>query len=304
MDKKIKIIIAMVSLYFFWGTTYLAIRVAIETLPPFMMAGTRFLTAGTILYIIQRMKGARKPTLSEWKVSFVVGGLLLFVGNGLVTLAERDVPSGITSLVVATVPLWIMLISAFVRGGKKPSLGVVVGIVIGMMGIVLLVMSTSGLGGEIPLIGFGMLLIATLAWSIGSVYSKFKSHHESPFMATAMQMLAGGILLHLLSLITREAWSLDVADISMRSVLALMYLVAFGSLVGYNSYIWLLAHADPTWVATYAFVNPVVAVFLGWLILSEKVTGMTIVSAAVILAGVVLITFASNRINQNEKKSR
>jgi drug/metabolite transporter (DMT)-like permease len=290
-----KVIAAFAAVYVIWGSTYLAIRFAIETVPPFLMAAVRFLIAGAVLYLWVRMRGAARPSRQNWLAALIVGGLLLFVGNGAVVWSEQHVPSGIVSLLVATVPLWIVLLEWAAPGGRRPSRGVVAGIAMGFAGLGLLVGPDALSGhGVVPIAGALVLLVASVAWAAGSLLSPKLRLPKEPLLATAMEMLAGGVLLSGLSLATAEWREASVAALSTTSLLALLYLIVFGSLIGFTAYIWLLGASSPARVSTYAYVNPVVAVFLGWAIANEPISVRTLVAAAIIIFAVVLITAGQN----------
>lgn len=289
----LQVALALAAVYVIWGSTYLAMAIAIETLPPFWMAGARHAVAGAILYLFARSRGAARPSRVHWRSAAVIGGLLLLGGNGGVVWAEQRVDSGIAALLVSTVPLWMVLLEALRRGGSRPTGRVVLGLALGFAGLIVLVRPTGG--GGIDLIGAAALLIASLSWAWGSLQSRRVQLPESPLLATAMEMLAGGGLLLLAGLVSGEASRLDLAAVSLRSGLALGYLIAFGSLIGFTAYIWLLRVASPVLASTYAYVNPIVAVFLGWLVLSEPLTPQTLIAAPVIVAGVILITTARAR---------
>jgi drug/metabolite transporter (DMT)-like permease len=285
---------AFAAVYIIWGSTYLAIRITLETMPPFLMAGTRFLASGAILYLFARGRGAARPTAVHWRSAAITGFLLLVCGNGGVVWSEQLVPSGITSLLVTTVPLWMVLLHWLQHGGDRPSLGIALGIALGLAGVAFLVGpgQIAGSGGVNP-VGAGVLLFASIAWAIGSLYSRHAALPPSPFLAIGMEMLAGGALLTLLGVATGELKRVDVHAFSTASMLAWLYLTLFGALVGFTAYLWLMRVSTPARVSTYAFVNPVVAVFLGWIVLHEPVTPRTIIAAAMIVSAVALITLAS-----------
>ncbi|WP_379135349.1 EamA family transporter [Paenibacillus sp. sgz500958] len=284
-------LIALISLYIFWGGTYLGMKVAIETIPPFIMAGVRFLMAGTILYFVARIKGDPRPSRLEWRGAGIVGALLLLGGNGVVAWAEQRVPSAIASLLVATVPLWIIMFNWLGGSRKKPNTGVILGVVSGFLGIAVLVLHSGGSSDQgMDVVGILALLFASISWSIGSLYSRTAKLPDSPLLSTALQMIVGGILLIVLSLFLEDWSALHLSDISLRSYLAFGYLVLFGAIVGYTAYIWLLKNADPTWVSTYAFVNPMVAVALGWFIAGEQLPANSLISAVLIITAVIVIT--------------
>jgi drug/metabolite transporter (DMT)-like permease len=286
----LQVALALAAVYVIWGSTYLAMAMAIETIPPFLMAGARYLIAGGVLYLWVRKSGAPRPTRVHWRSALLIGGLLLLGGNGGVVWAEQKVPSGIAALLVSMVPLWMVLMDWLRPAGTRPNWKVLTGVALGFAGLLLLVRPTAGL--SIDPLGVAALLLATLSWAWGSLRSRSVELPASPLLATAMEMLGGGGLLLVAGLVTGETAGFHLAAVSMRSLLALGYLITFGALVGFTAYVWLLRVAPPALVGTYAYVNPIVAVFLGWLVLGEPLTGRTLVAAAVIISGVVLITLA------------
>jgi drug/metabolite transporter (DMT)-like permease len=293
---RTKLLLAFGALYTIWGSTYLAIRLAIETLPPFLMASARFLVSGVALYSYARLRGgAERPTRVEWRSAAIVGGLLLLGGNGGVVWAEQRVPSGLASLIVATVPLWMVLLDWARPGGRRPSLGVSAGLLLGTAGLVVLVGPGIFSGrGAVDGAGTLALLGSALAWAAGSVYSQHARLPSSPLLATGMEMLAGSVLLFAAALVAGQT-SVDVGAVSLRSWLALLYLILFGSLIGFTAYIWLLKVAPPARVSTYAYVNPVVAVLLGWAVLAEPLTPRTWAAAGIIIGAVAIITISKGR---------
>ena len=282
--------------YVLWGSTYLAIRIAIETMPPFLMAGLRFLIAGGIVYAWARWRGAARPARAHWRSAFIIGALLLMLSNGGVTWAEQFVPSGITSLLVCTVPLWMVVLDWLFFGGERPTPGVALGVVLGLAGVVVLIGPDEiAHGGGVDLAGAAVLLAAPVFWAVGSLWSRHATLPESPLLAIGMEMLGGGALLVLLGLLTGEAARVHPAAVSARSVAALLYLIVFGALIGFTAYLWLLRVTTAAKVSTHSFVNPVIAVFLGWAILGEPVTMRTILASVIIIAAVALITLTRVR---------
>jgi drug/metabolite transporter (DMT)-like permease len=285
------VFMAFAAVYVIWGSTYLAIRYAIQTLPPFLMSGTRFLVAGAILFTWSKLKGQR-TSLSEWRKALLIGALLLLFGNGGVTWSEKYVASGLAALLVALEPLWVVMLNwAITR--RRPSVKVLLGVLIGLAGVSLLVsgqFATGPSGSVMALVATGVILLAGLAWAGGSVFVNRHPVKVSTTMASGMQMLSGGGLLFLAGLTTGEVRQLHLDQASWSSIGALLYLIIFGSLVAFTAYSWLLKNVNPSQAATYAYVNPVVAVFLGWLIASEPLTLTTIVAAAIVIGSVVLIT--------------
>ncbi|MGB9975995.1 drug/metabolite exporter YedA [Thermovenabulum sp.] len=295
--KKFQVLIALFSVYLFWGGTYLGIKFAIETIPPFIMAGTRFLLAGLILYFWSLLSGYNNPTRKQWFSAGIIGTQLLFFGNGFVVLAEQLVPSGIAATIIATVPLWIILLEWLWKKQKSPNKGVILGIILGFAGILILVTNSSGTPDKnnINPLGVALLLFASFSWSLGSLSSRTVDQPRSPLLFTAMQMIVGGILLFLASILKGEWAHFNIFDLSFRSFLSLLYLIIFGSIVAYNAYIWLLKNADSALVSTYAFVNPIVAVFIGWLIAGEQLTVNTLIATIIIILSVIIITIFRNR---------
>jgi drug/metabolite transporter (DMT)-like permease len=292
--SALKLVAAFAILYVVWGSTYLAILFAIDTLPPFSMASVRFLIAGGVLYAWARTAGgSAAPTRPEWRAAAIVGVLLLCAGNGLVVWSETRVPSGVAALLVGTVPCWMVLVDWLRPGGVRPGTAVVMGLLLGLAGLFWLVGPDAILGGgRADLVGAAALVLASLSWAAGSIYSRHSAAPESPFIATAMQMLAGGAALGVLGLALGEPWRFDPGTFSLRSVAAVGYLIVFGSIVAFTAYVWLLRVSTPARVSTYAYVNPVVAVLLGWTFAGEALTVRMLVAAAVIVCGVALITLA------------
>lgn len=296
MGITLPIAAALAAVYVFWGGTYLAMKFAIETLPPFMMAGTRFITAGAILYIWQMAQGVESPQTIHWKNAGVVGGLLLLGGNGGVVWAEQIVPSGIAAIILAIVPLWMVLLAWLWQGGSRPRGMVIAGLLLGFIGIALLVNNSGGevLNTSSQWIGYAAVLGSSLSWAVGSIYSRVAKLPSAPFLSIAMQMLAGGAFCLLFGFITGEAGRIDFAQVSVRSALAVGYLIFFGSIIGFSAYIWLLKVADSAVVSTYAYVNPVVAVILGWALAGEQMTAQDAAAAVIIVVAVILITKANS----------
>jgi drug/metabolite transporter (DMT)-like permease len=290
------ILVAFAAVYLIWGSTYLAIRVGVESFPPLLLAGSRHLVFGLVFYPFLRWQTGIRPTLAHWRTATFTGFLLLFVGNGGVCVAEQTVPSGVTALLVATVSLWMVLVDWLRPGGVRPVARVLLGLLLGFAGLALLV-GPKDLGGSARInpVGVAILIVASFAWACGSLYSKHGEMPSSPLLGAAMQSLAGGVTLWIAGLVSGETRTLHLAGVSTRSWIALAYLIFFGSMMGFTAYIYILKHSTATRVSTYAFVNPVVALFLGWLLLGESITLRTILAAAVILAAVLLVITAPHR---------
>lgn len=296
---KTKIWIALLALYIVWGSTYLAIRFAVETIPPFMSAGMRFLVSGVILLVWRLSAGDALPSRRQWISTAVVGILLLLGGNGLVSFAEQRIASGIAALIVGTVPLWMVLIEAIRPGGVRPSWQAILGLLIGFGGIYLLVGPTELSIGSLQFDTTGILavIVASFLWSIGSIYSRSADMPASSLMATGAEMLTGSAALFIVSGLLGEWRTFDLAAVSTESWLGLAYLITFGSLIGFVSYIWLLKHAPVSLVATYAYVNPLVAVFLGAWLADETLNARILIAGLVIIGSVVLINLTKSKKN-------
>lgn len=289
--RRLHIILAFASIYTIWGSTYLAIRYADQTLPPFLMAGVRFIASGIILYVWSRRRGSAAPPRRHWRNALIAGAFLIVGGNGAVVWAEQTVPSGMTALLVSVLPFWLVLIDWVRPNGNRPRPAVIAGLMLGVAGIFVLVNPTAAGGhSAINLTGAVVLMFGSLSWALGSFYSRDADLPASGFMRTAIEMIGGGMLLIMLAVATGEVGGFDVQQVSRASAGGLLYLITFGSLLGFTSYIWLLDKVSPALVGTYAFVNPVVAVLLGWVFAGETLTGRTLVAAAIVIGAVALIT--------------
>jgi drug/metabolite transporter (DMT)-like permease len=293
--SRLRLITAFAVVYIIWGSTYLAIRVAIESFPPLLMAGTRHITAGLFLFVLLRARRTPPATKRQWLSCVLLGVLLLSFSNGGLSWAEQTVPSGTASLLVATVSLWMVLVEWVRPGGTRPVPRTVLGLALGFCGLVFLV-GPSHLGGaRVSLLGAAVLVLSSLSWAVASVFSKHMDVPRSLLLATAMQSLIGGVGLWVGGIASGEGPTLLAGHITLRSTLALGYLVIFGSVVGFTAYTYLLRHAPPNRVATYAFVNPIVALFLGWVLAGEPLTPRTLAAGAVILTAVILVITAPHR---------
>jgi len=297
--RRIWIILAFAALYIIWGSTYLAILFAIRSIPPFLMAGARFFLAGVIMYAAARWHGAARPEPVTWRSAAIVGACLLMCGNGGVTIAEKWVPSSLAALLVATVPIYIALLGWITGSSLRPAPLVWLGLIGGVLGVAFLVGPTftnsSGSPGNHLALGMSILLAASLLWSAGSLYSRTAKNAPSPFLAAGQQMLCGGGLLLLLGMAMGEPRGFDLRNMTWLSVGAFVYLVAIGALVGFPAYVYLLRHCDPAKVATYAYVNPIVAVLLGTMFAGERLTMRTVIGAASIILSVAMVTTMEQR---------
>lgn len=284
--------LAFFSLYVFWGGTYLAIRVAVETLPPFLMAGSRFVLAGAVLYAAMRARGAPRPEPVHWRSATIIGAALLLGGNGGVVWAEKVVPSGLAALLVSSVPLWIALFQWLGPSRLKPGAWGAVGLVGGFAGVALLALPGGEGAGRVDPAGAAALTAASISWALGSLYARGAPKPAAPLLAIAMQMICGGALQLLAGAALGELPALDLPAVPARGWLAMGYLVVFGSFGGFVSYVWLLGVRPAAQVATYAYVNPVIAVLLGWAVLGEPLTAPMIAAAVLVVASVAAITAA------------
>jgi drug/metabolite transporter (DMT)-like permease len=289
--RRSQVLAAFAAVYLIWGSTYLAMKYAIASIPPFLMTGVRFAVAGALLYGWARARDAARPTGANWRTAAFSGALLVLGGTALVAWAEQWVPSGIAALLVGTVPLWIVLVQWLGPGGRRPPSRTMAGVVLGFAGFAVLVgpdlTRPGGLGGALPA---GVLLFSSLLWALGSLYSRRAPLPSPPALGMGMEMLAGGVICLGVGLLAGEGRALELSAISTRSFVALAYLIVFGSLVGFTCYLWLLRVSTPTRVATHIYVNPIVALFLGWAIAGEQVTPPAVVAATIIVTAVVLIT--------------
>lgn len=279
---------AFAAIYLVWGSTFLAIRWAVETIPPFPMMAIRCLLGGAILLGIWRLRdpGAAWPGRGEWLASAGVGAFLFVGCHGLLAREEQFVPSGISALCLATIPLFVPLLSWALLGSGHPSRRTAMALLAGFAGVALLVGGTGG--SHLAAVDAAVLLFTAFCWASGTVASRRLPVPDAPLAAAALPLLTGGIMLVVLSFVSGEATAFHLSDVSTRSVVGLTYLVGMGTVVTFAAYMWLLDHASPTRVATYAFVNPVVAVFIGWAIGGEQISSATIAAAAVIVAAVAV----------------
>jgi len=301
---KSKIWLALLALYIVWGSTYLGIKFAIETIPPFFHAGVRFLISGIILVSWQRAAGNQLPTRKQWMSTAIIGSFLLLGGNGLVAWAEQFIPSGIAALIIASVPMFLVIGEALRPNGVKPTWQGIVGLLIGFVGIFILVGPSEISGSATKLNPFGVtaLLGACLFWATGSMYSKSADLPKSSLMNTGAQMLMGSVSLFIVSLISGELHGWDVTAVSARSLYGLSYLIFVGSLIGFASYGWLLQNAPISLVSTYAYVNPIVAVLLGALFANEVLEPRIWMATGVIIGSVIFINSTRPKVKYEAKE--
>jgi drug/metabolite transporter (DMT)-like permease len=296
--SKAAILLAFAAVYIIWGSTYLGIRFAIDSMPPLLMAGTRYTLAGVLLYGFMRLRGTPAPTAQGWITALIIGICLLGFGNGGVTLGEQYIPTGMASLLVATVPMFLAVLGWLSGVSQRPTALVALGLAIGLGGVYLLASQPGEAHVALPGkqgIGIIMVLTAALLWAIGSLYSKKKQAAPSPFVAGGMQMICGGMVMLLVGLIRGEANGFELAQVTAKSWWAYGYLVTIGSIVAFSAYIWLLTVVEPALAGTYAFVNPVVAVLLGWAFAGETLNFNMVGGAALIVLAVILVVLGGRK---------
>lgn len=300
------IIIAFAALYSIWGSTYLAILIAVKSIPPFVMAGSRFVIAGLILYTWCRLQGEPTPDArSVAHISFS-GILLLFIGNCGLVWVEQYLPSGFAAIVIATTPLWFVILDKRQWKFHFANKQIVLGLLIGFAGVISLFAGKSSihfLQHKMQLISFFVLVFGSISWAIGTLYSKYKKSNGTTSMKASIQMLTAGLLSLIIGMSTGETQGFSWSHVPAQAIMAVIYLITFGSLIGYLSFVWLMSVRPPSLVGTYAYVNPVVAVFLGWLIAHEQITWHQLLALAIILAGVIIVNFSKEKIQSHDSKT-
>ena len=289
--NQMRVLLAFAAVYILWGSTYLFIRFAIDTIPPFLLGATRFVASGGALYLLARWRGAPRPTSTDLRLAGITGVLMLGLGNGGVMLAEKTVPSGIVALIVSCVPIWVVMIDWLRPQGVRPRKTMFAGLALGLVGMVILIGPKAIIGeGNIDEVGTLILLVGSVSWSIGTLMTRWSKRSGSPLVFAALQMLAASAAMLVMSLFTGDWRQFSWSGLTPLSIFSFWYLVIAGSIIGYTAYVYLLGVVSAAKASTYAYVNPIIAVVLGWLFANEPLGGRTIVAAAVILAGVAIIT--------------
>lgn len=289
------ILAALGVIYLVWGSTYLAIRLAIDTVPPFIMAGVRFSFAGLLLYGFARPRAGAAPTLAHWRSAAIVGCLMLVGGNGMVSWSEQYVPTGLAALLVGTVPLWMVILDWLLYRGPRPTPLMIAGLAVGLFGVYSLI-GAPNLGGEtVHPLGAAALMFACASWAFGSLQSRKANLPKSPLLAASIQMFAAGIALVILGTVCGEWSRFDLASVTLKSVLAIVYLSLFGSILAFSCYLWLLRVTTASRVATYAYVNPLVAILLGAIVMQEPVTQRVVIAGVAIILAVIMINLSKAR---------
>ena len=296
------VIAAFAAVYVIWGSTYLAILWVIESIPPLLMASGRFLLAGAILYAWMRIRGESRPTGPEWRAAGIAGALMLAGGNGSVVVAEQWVPSGLTALLVAAVPLWLVILDMLFGSRARPSTRTQAGLLVGLAGVALLAGGPGIEGGGRQVLLPALLVTAgSISWAGGSLYLRTAAAPKNPLMLVSMQMLVGGVVLGAMSLVLGEPAGFDPSGVTLRSAVALLYLVIFGSLIAYSAYVWLLTVTTPARAGTYAYVNPVIALLLGWALAGEQVGFRSAIAAAIIVGSVIVIVSEARGVSERRE---
>lgn len=285
------VVTAFLSVYLIWGSTYLGIHVAVATIPPFLMAGARFVLAGLALYGAMRALGTPAPLAIHWRTATITGALLLVVGNGAISWVQVTAPTTLTAIMVAAVPLWMNLFEWLRPGGQRPTARIAVALVLGFIGVAWVVLSRSPGGERVASVGVvAVLLVAPLCWAFGSIYARQAPQSPTHLLNIAMQMLCGGALMLGVGAVRGELAGFSLAQVSHASAMAFLYLTMAGSLIAFTAYAWLLQVSTPAKVSTYAYVNPLIAVILGSVVLHERLPGGMLVAGGLILVSVVMIT--------------
>lgn len=291
---KWRIVGAFIIICGVWGSSYLGIKFALETIPPFLLSSVRFMFAGLVMILLARRQGVPLPTRVQWRKAFFTGFFMFALANSMLVWAQKFMPSGLAATLYATVPLWFALLGWLWLGQDRPGWRVIAGLIMGLVGVVLLIQPGESAGNAQPM-GVLMIMIGAFSWTFGSLLSRKSPTSRSPVLSSGMYTLAGGFIMLVMSIVTGEWSSFDLAAVSMKSFLSMLHLIFSSSIIAFLAYMWLLTVTTPNRVATYAFINPVIAVFLGWLLGGEQLTVQELIAAVVILMAVILIVTAQAR---------
>ncbi len=286
---RTRLLAAFAAVYLIWGSTYLAVHFALETLPPFLLMGVRFLIAGSILYLWGRRRSSQRPTPQQWLASATAGLLLIVGGMGAVAWAQQYVASGTAALIAALTPCLMVILQWLMVKDASPTMATWAGVGLGFLGMVVLIGPGQMSGNGVHLGGAIALILGCVSWALGSLYGRRAPVHPETRLATGMELLTGGVILTAIAAARGELHSVALTDISAKSIAALLYLTVFGSLIAYSAYTWLLKESTPARVSTHAYINPIVAVLLGWLIAGEAITARVVLAGALGLLGVIFI---------------
>lgn len=300
-QQNFKMLSAFGAIYIIWGSTYLATRYAIETIPPLMMIGIRSLTAGVILYVLNRFNNKEKIKVENIFPLITLGAMFFLIGHGLLAWAQQYVPSGMAAVLVTPEPLWIMGIEWFFLKDIRIKLRGILGLFLGFGGVVYLVASTtSNTTSNNDFLGSALIVFSTFSWGGGAVYSRIANVPKSPMLSSGMELIFGGMLVLIASFIIGESSQFHLSQVTLKSFFGLLYLIIFGSVIAFSAYVWLLGHTSVTRISTHTYVNPVIAVFLGWLFANEQITTALLVATAVIIISVYLVLYDQYRDKKNK----
>lgn len=299
--QNLKFLLAFGAIYIIWGSTYLAIRYAVETIPPLIMIGTRSITAGIILYLLSRFRSSERVRRENIFPMLTIGATFFLIGHGLLAWAQQFVPSGTAAVLVATEPLWIIGIEWFFLKDIRVKLRGIAGLFLGFGGVVYLMVSTTGNAlSNNNILGSAFIVVATLSWAGGAVYSRIANVPKSPLLSSGMELIFGGTLALIAGIILGEPSQLYLSQVTLKSFLGLLYLIIFGSVIAFGAYVWLLGQTSVTRISTHTFVNPLIAVFLGWLIADEQITTALIIATVIIIVSVYLVLYDQYRGRKNK----
>lgn len=300
-QQKLKALLAFTAIYIIWGSTYLAIRYAVETIPPFMMIGIRSLTAGIILFLLSRFRTKEKIKKENVLPMLTIGAMFFLIGHGLLAWSQQYVPSGMAAVLVASEPLWVVGIEWFFLNDTRVKLRGILGLFLGFGGIVYLIAATTGITtSNNDFLGSALIVVGALSWGGGAVYSRVANVPKSPMLSSGIELIFGGTLVLIASFIFGETSQFQLSQVSLKSFLGLLYLITFGSVVAFGAYVWLLGHTSVTRISTHTYVNPVIAVFLGWLIANEQITAALLAATAIIAVSVYLVLYDQFRTRKNK----
>ncbi len=295
-QQKLKTLLAFGAIYLIWGSTFLAIRYAVETIPPLMMIGIRSLAAGIILYLFSRFKSKEKIKRENIFPLLILGTMFFLIGHGLLAWSQQYVPSGMAAVLVTIEPLWIIGIEWFFLKDTRVKLRGILGLVLGFGSVIYLIASTTGsTTSDNDFLGSALIVVGTLSWGGGAVYSRVANVPKSPILSSGMELIFGGMLVLIISFIIGEPSQFHLSQVTLKSFFGLLYLITFGSVIAFTAYVWLLGHTSVTRISTHTYVNPVIAVFLGWLFANEQITAALLAATGIIIISVYLVLYDQYR---------
>ncbi|MGE5458698.1 MAG: EamA family transporter [Methanococcaceae archaeon] len=290
-QHKLRTVLAFGAIYIIWGSTFLAIRYAVATIPPLMMIGVRSISAGLILYLISRFKTKEKIKAEHILPLIAIGAMFFLIGHGLLSWSQQYVSSGMAAVLISAEPLLIIGLEWFFLKDTRVKVRGVMGLILGFAGIIFLILSTAGDVSSTNFLASGLIVVGALSWSGGAVFSRVANVPKSPLLSSAMELIFGGILVIIASSVIGEPAHFHLNQVSLKSFLGLLYLIIFGSVVAFSAYVWLLGHTSATRISTHTYVNPIIAIFLGWLLANEEITTSLIIASAIIIISVYLVLY-------------